>query len=75
MPVIPERLTRAGGMPPPAELERRLLAGETLLADTPDHLIEVVDVLHSYGEVLDAYSRNLIFQGEKQFLNPLPVFR
>jgi CO2 hydration protein len=34
-----------------------------------------VDVLESYGEVLDAYSKNLIYQAEKQFLNPLPVFR
>ena len=75
MPVIPARLIRSGGMPSAAELERRLLAGETLLEDSSGHLIEVVDVLHSYGEVLDAYSRNLIFQGEKQFLNPFPVFR
>lgn len=57
------------------ELQRRLLAGETLLADTTDHLLEVVGVLESYGEVLDAYSINLIFQAEKQFLNPFPVFR
>jgi CO2 hydration protein len=34
-----------------------------------------VDVLESYGEVLDAYSKNLIYQAEKQFLNPLPIFR
>jgi hypothetical protein len=25
--------------------------------------------------VLDAYSKNLIFQAERQFLNPFPVFR
>ncbi|HBH74650.1 MAG TPA: carbon dioxide transporter [Synechococcales bacterium UBA10510] len=58
-----------------AELQRRLLAGQTLLADTPDHLLEVVGVLESYGEVLDAYSINLIYQAERQFLNPFPVFR
>ena len=58
-----------------AELQRRLLAGEALLADTPDHLLQVVGVLESYGEVLDAYSINLIFQAERQFLNPFPVFR
>lgn len=57
------------------EIQRRLLAGETLLADTPDHRLEVVGVLESYGEVLDAYSINLIFQAERQFLNPFPVFR
>jgi CO2 hydration protein len=58
-----------------AELQSRLLAGQTLLADTPDHLLEVVGVLESYGEVLDAYSINLIYQAERQFLNPFPVFR
>ena len=58
-----------------AELRRRLLAGDTLLTDTADHLLEVVGVLESYGEVLDAYSINLIFQAEQQFLNPFPVFR
>ena len=75
MPVISAALTRQGGMPPASELQRRLLAGETLLADTADHLLEVVGVLESYGEVLDAYSINLIYQAEQQFLNPLPIFK
>jgi len=75
MPVISASLTRQGGMPPASELERRLLTGETLLADTADHLFEVVGVLESYGEVLDAYSINLIYQAEEQFLNPLPIFK
>jgi hypothetical protein len=75
MPVISAALTRQGGMPPAEELERRLLAGETLLADTSDHVLEVVGVLESYGDVLDAYSTNLIYQAEQQFLNPLPIFK
>ena len=75
MPVIPELLTHAGGSPGVEALEARLLAGETLLAETSEHVVEVVDVLKSYGEVLDAYSINLIFQAEQQFLNPFPVFR
>jgi CO2 hydration protein len=75
MPVIPELLTRSGGQPEAAELERRLLAGETLLAESPLHVMQVVDVLESYGIVLDAYSRNLIYQAEQQFLNPFPVFK
>ncbi|MFN9618737.1 MAG: CO2 hydration protein [Synechococcaceae cyanobacterium] len=75
MPVIPASLTYAGGHPDAATLAARLLAGQTLLADSADHLVEVVDVLHSYGIVLDAYSRNLIYQAEKQFLNPLPIFK
>ncbi len=75
MPVIPALLTHAGGRPSVEALEARLLAGQALLADTPEHVLEVVDVLDSYGVVLDAYSKNLIFQAERQFLNPFPVFR
>jgi CO2 hydration protein len=45
------------------------------LADTPDHLLQIVNVLDSYGIVLDAYSRNLVNQGETQLLNPFPVMR
>jgi CO2 hydration protein len=75
MPVIPENLTYRGGRPSAEEISNRLLEGRTLLADNDEHLVEVVDVLRSYGEVLDAYSINLIFQAEKQFLNPFPVFR
>ncbi|MEB3243522.1 MAG: CO2 hydration protein [Cyanobacteriota bacterium] len=75
MPVIPELLTRSGGQPSAQELERRLLAGETLLAESPLHCLQVVDVLESYGVVLDAYSRNLIYQAERQFLNPFPIFK
>ena len=75
MPVIPANLVHAGPHPDIELLKQRLLNNQTLLEDTPDHLIQVVDVLRSYGEVLDAYSINLIFQAEKQFLNPFPVFR
>ena len=57
------------------ELVSRLLADTPLLDDTPDHLLQVVNVLESYGIVLDAYSRNLVYQGETQLLNPFPVMR
>ena len=70
-----QSIVRSGPQPTADELADVLLRGQPLLADTADHLIEVVDVLASYGEVLDAYSRNLIYQAEHQFLNPLPVFR
>ena len=60
---------------PLSPLLQRLLDGVPLLDESPAHVLEVVGVLESYGEVLDAYSRNLIYQGEQQFLNPFPVFR
>ncbi|MFO0103763.1 MAG: CO2 hydration protein [Cyanobium sp.] len=75
MPVVPADLVRSGPMPPAEELAATLLAGETLLQDSGQHLLEVVGVLESYGEVLDAYSNNLVYQAEEQFLNPFPVFK
>jgi CO2 hydration protein len=75
MPVVSQDLVRANLAIDQAEVKRRLLAGETLLTDTPDHVLEVVGVLESYGEVLDAYSINLIYQAEEQFLNPFPIFK
>jgi CO2 hydration protein len=75
MPVISELLTHRGGMPSSLELQQQLLTGSTLLSESEENRIEVVDVLHSYGDVLDAYSRNLIYQAEEQFLNPFPIFR
>jgi len=75
MPIVSAELVHANLSIDREEVQRRLLAGETLLHDTPDHLLEVVDVLKSYGEVLDAYSINLIYQAERQFLNPLPIFK
>lgn len=53
----------------------RLEAGEALLKDSPTHLIEVVGILKSYGEVLDAYSKNLKYVAEEQFLIFLNFFK
>jgi CO2 hydration protein len=75
MPIIPANLVHADPSLDRQEIQGRLLSGRTLLSDTPDHLLEVVGVLESYGEVLDAYSINLIYQAEHQFLNPLPLFK
>ena len=62
-------------LPDQEELICRLLSDTPLLKDTPDHLLQVVNVLESYGLVLDAYSRNLVDQGEQQMLNPFPMLR
>jgi len=75
MPVISADLVHVDPSVSQDELQRRLLSGQTLLADSSDHLLEVVGVLESYGEVLDAYSLNLIYQAEHQFLNPVPIFK
>ena len=75
MPIIPSNLVRLGPRPSVDELQNKLLNGETLVNDSIDHRIEVVDVLKSYGEVLNFYSINLIYQSERQFLNPFPIFK
>jgi CO2 hydration protein len=75
MAVISTDLVRSGGMPTAEQITEHLLSGQTLLSESADHLLEVVGVLESYGEVLDAYSINLIYQAEQQFLNPFPIFK
>ncbi len=53
----------------------RLESGEALLKDTPENVLEVVGILKSYGVVLDAYSRNLIYIAENQLLVFFPFFK
>ncbi len=53
----------------------RLVAGDTLLPETPENLKEVVGVLEAYGIVLDAYSVNLNYIADHQFLVLLPIFK
>lgn len=60
---------------PLAAYIQRLQAGEALLADSPENVLEVVGILKSYGVVLDAYSRNLIYISKHQFLVLFPFFK
>lgn len=53
----------------------RLEAGEALLPNSTENVLEVVGILKSYGIVLDAYSRNLIYIAENQFLELFPFFK
>lgn len=53
----------------------RLERGETLLRDSPENVLEVVGILKSYGVVLDAYSRNLIYIAQDQYLVLFPFFK
>jgi CO2 hydration protein len=53
----------------------RLSAGGALLPDTQENVMEVVGILKSYGIVLDAYSKNLIYIAEHQFLELFPFFK
>lgn len=68
-------LTLQPSQHPLSEYIHRLETGEALLTDSPENLVEVVGILHSYGIVLDAYSRNLIYIADNAFLNPVPFFK
>ena len=60
---------------PLADYIQRLQTGSALLNDSPENVMEVVGILKSYGVVLDAYSRNLIYISENQFLVFFPFFK
>ena len=60
---------------PLAEYVHRLESGKALLKDSPDNVLEVVGILHSYGIVLDAYSNNLRYIADHQFLIFFPFFK
>ena len=57
------------------EYVNRLERGEALLDDSPQNLVEVVGILKSYGVVLDAYSINLCYIANTQFLKLFPFFK
>ncbi|UKO96387.1 CO2 hydration protein [Nostoc sp. UHCC 0870] len=60
---------------PLAEYIKRLQTGQALLADSPQNVLEVVGILKSYGVIIDAYSNNLIYISENQFLVFFPFFK
>jgi CO2 hydration protein len=53
----------------------RLESGVTLLPDSPHNTMEVVGVLKSYGHVLFAYQKNLLYIAKTQFLVLFPFFK
>lgn len=52
-----------------------LESGKALLPESAENVTEVVGVLKSYGIVLDAYSLNLNYVAEEQFLVLFPFFK
>jgi len=52
-----------------------LEAGNALLPDSAENLVEVVGILKSYGIVIGAYSDNLLYIANHQFLELFPFFK
>ncbi|MBW4539407.1 MAG: CO2 hydration protein [Myxacorys chilensis ATA2-1-KO14] len=67
--------TRARSKHPLAEIIETLESGGALLPDSEENVLEVVGVLKSYAVVLDAYSNNLNYIAEHQFLVLFPFFK
>ena len=53
----------------------RLETGQAFLNDSEQNVMEVVGILKSYGIVLDAYSINLCYIANTQFLKLFPFFK
>ena len=60
---------------PLADIVERIESGGALLPESDINLLEVVGVLKSYGIVLEAYSRNLKYIADDQFLVLFPFFK
>ena len=74
MPVIPAEQVHAG----PIRHSSRsltLLAGQTLLDDTPDHLIQVVDVLKAMERCWMLTASISSTKPKERLLNPFPVLK
>lgn len=72
-------MTRTSTLPPSthplAEIIDRIEQGGALLPESDENVMEVVGILKSYGVVLDAYWRNLLFIADRQFLVLFPFFK
>jgi CO2 hydration protein len=53
----------------------RFYNGQSLLPDNPHNVKEVVGILDSYGQVLDAYHKNLLHIADREFLTIFPFFK
>jgi len=60
---------------PLAKYLYHLESGLALLKDSPENVLEVVGILKSYGVVLDAYSINLCYIADHQFLVFFPFLK
>jgi CO2 hydration protein len=67
--------TKAGKAKIIEEYIEKLETGQALLQDSPQNVMEVVGILKSYGVVLDAYSINLCYIANTQFLKLFPFFK
>jgi len=60
---------------PHADIIHRLEAGGSMLPDTPENLMQIIGLYKAYAVPMDFYWRDLLYIGERVFLDPLPFFK
>ncbi|MGD1857406.1 MAG: CO2 hydration protein [Leptolyngbyaceae cyanobacterium] len=60
---------------PYADVIHRLEAGGSMLPDTPENLMQIIGIYKAYAVPMDFYWRDLLYIGERVFLEPLPFFK
>jgi CO2 hydration protein len=58
-----------------AEVIHRLEAGGAMIPDTPENLMQIVGIWKAYAVPMDFYWRDLLYIGERVFLDPVPFFK
>jgi CO2 hydration protein len=60
---------------PLADIVHRLEAGGAMLPDTPENLMKVIGMYKAYSIPMDFYWRDLLYLGERVFIDPFPFFK
>ncbi|HIK34559.1 MULTISPECIES: CO2 hydration protein [unclassified Thermosynechococcus] len=60
---------------PLADIIYRLEAGGALIPDTPVNLMKIIGMYKAYSIPMDFYWRDLLYLGERVFINPFPFFK
>ena len=58
-----------------AEVIHRLEAGGSMLPDTPENLMQIIGIYKAYAVPMDFYWRDLLYIGERIFLQPFSFFK
>jgi CO2 hydration protein len=60
---------------PLAHIVHRFEAGGAMIEDTPLNLMKIIGMYKAYSIPMDFYWRDLLYLGERVFINPLPFFK
>lgn len=58
-----------------AEVIHRLEAGGAMIPDSPENLMQIIGIWKAYAVPMDFYWRDLLYIGERVFLDPFPFFK